>query len=47
MAERPERRIKNALVSGSFTLCTNAGKKLLSSLVIKTDSVTEKSTSDV
>jgi len=45
--DRPDRRIKNSLVSGSFVLCKNDDKKTLSMLVVKTGSATDNSSSDV
>ncbi len=46
-SERPERRVNNSLVSGSFVLCNKEDKKILSMLVVKTGSATENSSSDV
>jgi hypothetical protein len=44
--KKPERKIKNALVSGNFTLCNKEDKEMLSRLIIKTGNATENSTSD-
>lgn len=46
LMEKPERKIKNALVSGNFTLCTKEDREMLSRLIIKTGNATENSTSD-
>ena len=45
--ERPERRIKNLLLSGgSFHVCSSDDRKLLSRLIIKTGKETDGSNSN-